>query len=88
MPGVVDWAAARPRIESDLASIADEPAAPGDLSAAYVGLLRAGLALLPSAPAPRQLAVLQQAVERLREPIGQPALNELSGQIATLPALA
>ena len=88
MPGVVDWAAARPRIESDLASIADEPAAPGDLAAAYVGLLRAGLALLPSAPAPRQLAVLQQAVERLREPIGQPALNELSGQIATLPALA
>ena len=87
MPGVVDWAAARPRIEGNLAAIAAEPAAPGDLAAAYVGLLRAGLALLPAAPAPRQLSILQQAVERLSGPIDQTELNELSGQIATLPTL-
>ena len=88
MPGVVNWTAARQRIEGDLAVIAAAPAGPGDLAAAYVGLLRAGLALLPPAPAPRQLAALQQAAERLSGPIGQPELNELSGQVAALPALA
>jgi protein-tyrosine phosphatase len=84
MPGVIDWAAARARIEADLAPIAAAPHGAGDLIAAYTGLLRAGLALLPATPSASQLAALQRAADRLPQPIGQAELNELSGQIATL----
>jgi len=87
MPGVIDWAAARARIESDLAPIAAAPQEPSDLIAAYAGLLRAALALLPARPTPSQIAALQRAANRLAQPIGQAELNELSGQIATLPSL-
>jgi protein-tyrosine phosphatase len=87
MPGVIDWAAARARIEADLAPIAAAPHDATDLIAAYAGLLRAALALLPAAPTPGQVAALQRAVNRLPHPIGQAELNELSGQIATLPSL-
>jgi protein-tyrosine-phosphatase len=87
MPGVVDWAVARPNIEAALAPIAAAPHGAGDLIAAYAGLLRAGLALLPTPPTAGQLAVLQRAAERLSQPIGQAELNELSGQIASLPGL-
>jgi len=84
MPGVIDWAAARARIESDLAPIAAAPQAAADLIAAYAALLRAALALLPATPTPGQVAALQRAANRLAQPIGQAELNELSGQIATL----
>ncbi|MBK9711401.1 MAG: protein tyrosine phosphatase [Kouleothrix sp.] len=87
MPDVLDWAAARGRIEADLAAIAAAPAEPSDLIAAYVGLLRAALALLPPAPSPAQLAALQQAAEKLRAPVGQDALVALSSTLATLPRL-
>lgn len=87
MPGVVDWAVARPNIEAALAPIAAAPHSPGDLIAAYAGLLRAALALLPSSPTAGQLAALERAAERLPQPIGQAELNELSGQIASLPTL-
>jgi protein-tyrosine phosphatase len=87
MPGVIDWAAARARIEADLALIAAAPSDAGDLIAAYAGLLRAALALLPNAPSAGQIAALQHAAKRLDQPIGQAELNELSGQIATLPSL-
>jgi protein-tyrosine-phosphatase len=87
MPGVVDWAAARQRIEPDLAAIAAAPHGAGDLVAAYVGLLRAALALLPAAPSPGQLAALHKAAARLSGPIDQPDLNDLSAQLALLPGL-
>ncbi len=87
MPGVIDWAAARARIEADLAPIAAMPHAAGDLIAAYAGLLRAALALLPAAPTAGQIAALLRAANRLPHPIGQTELNELSSQLATLPGL-
>jgi protein-tyrosine phosphatase len=87
MPGVIDWAAARSNIETALTSIAAAPHGAGDLIAAYAGLLRAALALLPATPSAGQLAALQRAAGRLAQPIGQAELNELSGQIATLPSL-
>jgi protein-tyrosine phosphatase len=87
MPGVIDWAAARARIEADLAPNAAAPRDAGDLIAAYAGLLRAALALLPATPTAGQIAALQRAANRLAQPIGQAELNELSGQIATLPSL-
>lgn len=88
MPEVVDWAAARERLERDLALIAAASAGPADLAVAYVGLLRAAMLLLPPAPNPRQLAVLQRAAGCLSEPIDQPTLNELSAQLPGLPGLA
>lgn len=87
MPGVVDWGAARGRIEGDLGAIAAAPAGSSDLIAAYVGLLRAALALLPSVPSVGQLQALGRAVERLAQPIDQAALNDLSAQLPGLPTL-
>jgi protein-tyrosine phosphatase len=87
MPGVVDWPAARARIEADLETIAALPVGSADLVAAYVGLLRAALALLPGAPSAGQLAAVGQAAVRLGDSIGQNALNDLSAQLATLPGL-
>ena len=87
MPGVIDWAAARARIEADLVPIAAAPRDASDLIAAYAGLLRAALALLPVAPSAGQIATLQRAANQLAQPIGQAELNELSGRIATLPSL-
>lgn len=88
MPDVVDWGAARPRIEADLATIAAAPVAPGDLVVAYAGLLRAALGLLPAAPSANQLAALRDAAAGLGAPIDQDALNDLSARIATLPTLS
>jgi len=87
MPGVVDWSVARVRIESDLGALA-APTDPADLVAAYTGLLRAALALLPPTPSAAQLHALHRAVERAGTPIDQSALNELSVQLPTLPGLS
>ena len=84
MPDVVDWAAARGRLEGDLGAIAAAPAGPADLAAAYVGVLRAALAMLPTTPSPGQLAAIQAAAERLQDPIDQPALTDLAASLATL----
>jgi protein-tyrosine phosphatase len=87
MPGVIDWAAARTRIEADLSSIAAASCDERDLVAAYAGLLRAALALLPLAPTAGQLAALQRAAARLDQSIAQADINELSAQVALLPTL-
>jgi hypothetical protein len=87
MPGVVDWGAARARIEADLAQVAAAPRDAGDLVAAYAGLLHAALALLPPSPTAGQLAALQRAVARLDAPIGQADINELSARVALLPSM-
>ncbi len=84
MPDVVDWAAARGRLEADLGAIAVAPAGPADLAAAYVGVLRAALAMLPTTPSPGQLVAIQAAAERLQDPIDQATLNELAASLATL----
>jgi protein-tyrosine phosphatase len=87
MPGIVDWAAVRARIEADLAPIAAAPHDAADLVAAYAGLIRAALALAPAAPTAGQLAALQRAAARLDRPIDQDAVNDLSAQLAALPGL-
>jgi hypothetical protein len=84
---VIDWPAARARIEADLTPIAAAPYDSGDLVAAYVALLRAALGLLPPAPSTGQLAVLQRLAAALPAPLGQTDLNELSMQVALLPNL-
>lgn len=86
MPEVVDWAAARSRIDADLMLIASAPAGPADLIAAYIGLLRAAFAMLPN-PSVRQLAALQPATAHLADPVDQTVLNEFSSVLPTLPTL-
>lgn len=87
MPGVIDWAAARGQLENDLAAIGAAPAGLADLVVAYIGLLRAALALLPPTPTAAQLRALQRAIERAAAPIDQAALNELSAQLPSLATL-
>ncbi|MFN8505009.1 protein tyrosine phosphatase [Kouleothrix sp.] len=88
MPDVIDWSVARGRLDGDLAACGSAPAGASDMVAAYVALLRAGLAMLPPKPAATQLGLLQRATTRLSDPVDQAALNELSAQVASLPALA
>jgi protein-tyrosine phosphatase len=87
MPGVVDWAAARARIEADLGEIAAVPGDTNDLIAAYIGLLRAALAMTPPVPSHGQLAALRDATSRLTGPVGQADLNELSLRLGGWAAL-
>jgi protein-tyrosine-phosphatase len=82
MAGVVDWRAARSQLDSDLGSIAAEPYGPADLVSAYVGLLRAAIAMTPAPPSTGQLAILRDAAGRLGERIGQDDLNAFSERLA------
>jgi len=81
LPGVVDWPAARERIEADLSAVAAAPRDSGDLAAAYVGLLRAALAMTPTAPSPGQAEALCAAAVRLNDSITQAHVNELSARL-------
>lgn len=87
MPEVLDWGAARGRIESDLGQAAAAPYGPDDLVAAYTGLLRAALAMTPAAPSPGQLAALREAAGRLATPLGQDDLGDFSARLAGWAAL-
>ena len=87
LPGVVDWPAARQRIEADLGAVAAAPRDGGDLAVAYVGLLRAALTMTPAAPSPGQAAALCAAAMRLGDSIGQSHVNELSVQLGGWAAL-
>jgi protein-tyrosine-phosphatase len=87
LPGVVDWPAARERIEADLGAVAAAPRDGGDLAAAYVGLLRAALAMTPAAPSPGQAEALRAAAARLGESITQTDVNELSARLGGWAAL-
>jgi protein-tyrosine-phosphatase len=82
LPGAVDWSVARERIEADLGTVAAAPRDGGDLAAAYVGLLRAALAMTPAAPSPGQSEALCTAAARLHASISQAHLNELSARLA------
>lgn len=86
MPDVVDWAAARGQIGAELERIAADPRDPSDLALAYVGLLRAALALTAT-PGPAQRAALREATDRLDAPIAQADLDRLAAQLARWNAL-
>jgi protein-tyrosine-phosphatase len=80
MPDVIDWATARQRLTADFDSIVSTASA-GDLVVAYIGLLRAALALTPGSPTPGQLEALQAATAKIAQPVDQLAINELSAQL-------
>jgi protein-tyrosine phosphatase len=87
LPGVVDWAAARAQIEANLHQVAVAPYDASDLVAAYVGLMRAALAMTPAPPSAGQMAALRDAARRLADSIGQDDLNDLSTRLAGWAAL-
>jgi protein-tyrosine phosphatase len=82
MPGVVDWAAVRSQLETDLNQAAAEPRGAGDLVAVYSGLLRAALAITTAPPSAGQIAALREAVARLDDPVRQDDLNAFSTRLA------
>lgn len=86
MPGVVDWSAAHTQIEAELPQI-NAPYSHEDLVHAYVGLIRAALALTPTTPSPGQLAALRDAISRANGPITQTDLNEFSAHLGRWPGL-
>lgn len=77
-PGVVDWRAASAQIERDLQMAVREP---GDLAVAYLGLLRAALAMSHTPPSPGQLAALAGAIARLERPLRRQDVDELAALI-------
>lgn len=81
MPGMLDWTAARARIETDLGP-ATAPTGDADLALAYGGVLRAALSLTANPPTTGQAAALREAVGMLSAPVGQNSLNELSARLA------
>jgi hypothetical protein len=87
MPGVVDWAAARAQIETDLGVIQATPTGPADMAPAYTGLLRAALALTPAPPTPGKLAALAEATALLDAPVSSAALQAFSKTLAGWAAL-
>ncbi|HEU5014929.1 MAG TPA: protein tyrosine phosphatase [Roseiflexaceae bacterium] len=86
MPHVLNWAAARAQLESDIATAA-KPIDSGDLSAIYADLARAVLALSATPPTVGQIGGLRSVAERFSRPVRQEDLTWLSGRIATWAAL-
>lgn len=83
MPGLIDWNAARMRLEADFAQLATLPANPSDLIMGYTAMLKALLSLSPTTPTANQFAALQSLLERAQQPIDQAALSELSLRMST-----
>ncbi len=81
LPEIVDWPAARARIEADLAA-ASTPAGADDLVAPFVALVGAALGMAGARPSAGQLAALREAAARLARPIGQPDITWLSQALA------
>jgi protein-tyrosine phosphatase len=83
MPGVVDWNAARAQIEAELSQVVGGAPVGADLAAAYVGLLRAALALTTAPPSAGQLAALREEIGQLAGRIEQPAIDALAARLPT-----
>jgi protein-tyrosine phosphatase len=74
MPGVVDWAAARARLQTDLQAC-EQPLVAGDLAPALVSSIRAALAIGAGTLTPGQIEALQDAIELLHAPVTAGSLS-------------
>lgn len=86
LPGVVDWPNARRQLEAELALLS-EPASQGDLARPYTAIVQAMLALAAAPPRPEQLVTLRMRIARLRSPIDQAALDEISSRLSEFSSL-
>ncbi len=77
MPDVIDWPAARGRIQTTLAELIPLAAAPTDLIALYVEAINLWLARQPTVPAADRLERLRAAIERAHQPVGQAEVAEV-----------
>ena len=80
MPEVLNWTAAKQRLEAELMQML-VPMAANDVDLAYAGLLRAALALSANPPTAQQVLALQAAFMRLEQPIQPADLTALSAQL-------
>ncbi|OAN46553.1 phosphotyrosine protein phosphatase [Chloroflexus islandicus] len=77
MPDVIDWPAARGRIQTTLAELIPLAAAPTDLIALYVEAINLWLARQTTVPAADRLERLRAAIERAHQPVGQAEVAEV-----------
>jgi protein-tyrosine-phosphatase len=73
MPAVVEWSKAQRQLSDDLRSIGSQD----PLLQSYVDLMIARIEASSQIITPGQVAVLQQAIERLRQPLAQQAIEAL-----------
>ncbi len=71
MPDLIDWSAARSRLQTTLAALPPLASAPGDLTALYVEAIALWLERQNSMPDPDRLSRLRAALARAQEPVGQ-----------------
>lgn len=71
MPDVIDWPAARGRIQTTLAELIPLAAAPTDLIALYVEAINLWLTRQTAVPAADRIERLRAAIERAQQPVGQ-----------------
>ncbi|WP_298402858.1 low molecular weight phosphatase family protein [uncultured Chloroflexus sp.] len=77
MPDVIDWPAARGRIQSTLAELVSLVTEPNDLTTLYVEAINLWLTRQTSMPATNQLERLRAAIERVQQPVGQAEVAEV-----------
>jgi len=74
MPDVIDWAAARNRLQTTLAELIPLASGPTDLTMLYVEALNRWLNQRSTVPSAEQIARLRTAIERLQQPVDQVAV--------------
>ncbi|MCS6888342.1 MAG: low molecular weight phosphatase family protein [Chloroflexus sp.] len=77
MPDVIDWPAARARIQTTLAELIPLAAAPTDLIGLYVEAINLWLARQTTIPASDRIERLRAAIERAHQPVGQAEVAEV-----------
>jgi protein-tyrosine-phosphatase len=82
MPDVIDWVQARQRLATEIQAASDISLQPGDMAHAYVAMLRALLDMQQATPDAARCQMLHDATERLRHPIDQQAITDMSRMLA------
>ncbi len=77
MPEVIDWSAARNRLQTTLAELVAQVNEPTDLTALYIEALNLWLARQTSLPTADQLDRLRAAIAQLEQPVGQREVAEV-----------
>lgn len=82
MPELVAWPQARQQLATEIKTASTISLGADDLVQAYASLLLALLEMRATPPGSEQYGVLEAAIERLREPISQQTLTNLSGSLS------
>jgi protein-tyrosine-phosphatase len=82
MPDLVPWPQARQQLATEIKAASTISLGPDDLVQAYASLLLALLEMRATPPGAEQCRLLAAVIGRLREPINQHALTELSSNLS------